>query len=197
MERLGQLLPLQQLLLSNAFATSATQIYQLWLLLVFAGISLLLLGRHLLLLIFFFLISRFSHLSFFSLCSFASLFHNTRPYARAVPVFSFPPNGRVSLLSPWLPLLLRTNRVHLPVRPFAIESCRPHCLVQQVYLGPFLREHLATKPTRSPNGFVTNEVQKQSSSFGLERNQSPLKLRPLSNVMLVLLHAQHRATNRK
>ena len=42
----GMMLPLQQLLLSSAFATSATQIYQQRLVHGFAGIALLLLGRY-------------------------------------------------------------------------------------------------------------------------------------------------------
>lgn len=69
--RLGQLLPLQQPLLSSAFATSAPQIYpELQLILGLAGITLFLLGRHLLSLLFFLSYSSFlalvrQHLLFF------------------------------------------------------------------------------------------------------------------------------------
>ena len=48
MGRLGQLLPLQQLLLSSAVVTSAMQIYQLRLMFGFAGNAQLLLGRNIL-----------------------------------------------------------------------------------------------------------------------------------------------------
>ena len=52
MGRLGQLLPLQQQLLSSAVATSAMQIYQLRLMFGFARTAQLLLGRNILTLLF-------------------------------------------------------------------------------------------------------------------------------------------------
>ena len=67
MGRLGQLLPLQQLLLFSTFATSAMQIYQLRLMFGFAGTAQLLLGRNILTL----LLSLLS-LSLFSLISLIS-----------------------------------------------------------------------------------------------------------------------------
>ena len=63
MGRLGQLLPLQQLLLSSAVATSAMQIYQLRLMFGFAGTVHLLLGRNVLPLL---SLSSLSSLSLFS-----------------------------------------------------------------------------------------------------------------------------------
>ena len=72
MGRLGQLLPLQQLLLFSAVATSAMQIYQLWLMFGLAGTAQLLPGRNILALIF--SLSSLSHLSLISLISLISRF---------------------------------------------------------------------------------------------------------------------------
>ena len=66
-----------------------------------------------------------------------------------------------------------------------------------VYVGLFLREHVATKPTSPPDGFEICDVLKQSSSFGLQRNQNLLHLRRLPKFILVLLQSQHRVTNRE
>ena len=61
MGRLGQLLPLQQLLLSSAVATNAMQIYQLRLMFGFAGTAQLLLGQNIITLLL--SLSSLSHLS--------------------------------------------------------------------------------------------------------------------------------------
>ena len=76
MGRLGQLLPLQELLLSSAVATSAMQIYQLRLMFGFAGTAQLLLGRNILTL------SSLSLLSLISLSSLALSHPRTKPLFR-------------------------------------------------------------------------------------------------------------------
>ena len=79
MGRLGQLLSLQQLLLSSAVATSAMQIYQLRIMFGFAGTSQLLLGRNILTL----LLSLFSP----SLFSLSHLSFISRSHPRTKPLF--------------------------------------------------------------------------------------------------------------